>query len=299
MNIEIIDLKLFINIAECKNLTHGAQKTFLSPPAASARIKALEQETGQQLLIRGNKGVSLTSPGEMFLRHARLVLRQIDFLKEEMRSAEAGHIRLFANTTAVMDFLPEVLATFLSSYPGVTVNLQERLTDDIIRSVVDGTADLGIVAGDINEQGLKAIHFSTDHLILVVPKNHPIADRKSIMFSQSLEYEHIGLHEGSTHLEFLKRQYRRSGYDRTLRVQVRSFEGMCRIIEAGVGIGVVPESVARRHAQTMDITLVKLKDSWATRDRSVLLRDQSVLPHCAQELIEMLVHTAAGGRKIK
>ncbi|WP_294224175.1 LysR family transcriptional regulator [uncultured Shimia sp.] len=297
MKIELIDLKLFKNIAECGNLTRGAEKSYLSPPSASARIKALELETGQQLLFRGNKGISLTSAGELFLRQARLVLRQMDFLQEEMTNSEAGHIRLFANTTAVTEFLPEIMATLLSSRPGVTVDLQERLTHDIVRSVLDGSADLGIISGEINEQGLEAIRFSTDHLVLATPPSHPLASDKSIKLSETLEYEHIGLHEGSTLLDFLRRQYRRNGYDRTLRIQVRSFEAMCRVIEAGVGIGVVPESAAKRHAQTMNITLLDLEDAWATRDRSVLFRDKSALPGSALMLIEMLINSGAGGRK--
>jgi DNA-binding transcriptional LysR family regulator len=297
MNIELIDLRLFKNIAACGNLTRGAEKSYLSPPSASARIKSLEHETGQQLLVRGNKGISLTSAGELFLRQARLVLRQMDFLQEEMTNSDAGHIRLYANTTAVTEFLPEIMASFLSDRPGVTVDLQERLTQDILRSVLDGTADLGIVSGDINEPGLEAIRFSTDHLMLAIPNGHALAARKSVALAETLAFEHIGLHEGSTLLDFLRRQYRRSGYDRALRIQVRSFEAMCRVIEAGVGIGVVPESAARRHAQTMNIRLLDLEDDWATRDRSVLVRDQSALPGSALKLIEMLIQSGAGGRK--
>lgn len=297
MGIEIIDLRLFVHVAECRNLTHGAQKSYLSAPAASARIKSLEVETGQQFLIRGNKGVSLTSAGELLLHHARLVLRQIDFLMEEMTSSEAGHIRLFANTTAVTEFLPEILASFLLNRPGVTVDIQERLTHDIVRSVVDGTADMGIISGEINNQGLEAIRFSTDRLMLATPIDHPLANQKSVELSQTLKYEHIGLHEGSTLLDFLRRQYKSTSYERTLRIQVRSFEAMCRIIEGGVGIGVVPESAARRHSQTMKIKLLKLEDGWAVRDRSVLVRNRQSLPRSALALIDLLIETEAGGEK--
>ncbi|MEO9576765.1 MAG: LysR substrate-binding domain-containing protein [Tateyamaria sp.] len=297
MNVELIDLRLFVNIAECKNLTHGAERSFLSPPAASARIKSLELECGQQLLHRRNRGISLTSAGDLFLRQARLVLRQMDFLVEEMTSSEAGHIRLFANTTAVTEFLPEILAAFLAERPGVTVDLQERLTHDIVRSVLDGTADLGIVSGDGFDPSLESIRFSTDQLLLATPIDHPLAKRAGVSLSDTLEFEHIGLHDGSTLLDFLRRQYRRGGYDRTLRVQVRSFEAMCRVIEAGVGIGVVPESAARRHAKTMKIALLALKDEWASRDRSVLVRSRDALPGAAHALIDMLIDEAAGGKK--
>ncbi len=297
MNIQIIDLKLFVKVAECGNLTHGAQRAFLSPPAASARIKSLEHETGQKLLVRGNKGITLTQVGEIFLRQARLVLRQMDFLVDEMSSTETGHIRIFANTTAVTEFLPEILAQFLAARSGVTVDLQERLTQDIVRSVLDGTSDLGITSGEISIPGLEAIRFSTDRLMLATPKDHPLAQLDNVQFAQTLDYEQIGLHEGSTLLDFLRRQFRRSGYDRALRIQVRSFEAMCRLVESGVGIGVVPESAARRHAQTMNIKLLKLQDSWALRDRFVLVRDRKALPHSAQSLIDLLIKAGAGGEQ--
>ncbi|MDG2340354.1 MAG: LysR substrate-binding domain-containing protein [Paracoccaceae bacterium] len=299
MNIDLVDLRLFVNIAECGNLTKGAEKSFLSPPSASARVKSVELEIGRELFNRGNRGVTLTRSGEVFLKQARLVLRQFDFLKDEMITAEAGHLKLFANTTAVTEFLPELLAKFLAERPGVTVDLQERLTNDIVRSVVEGTADLGIISGEVENVGLEATPFSTDRLVLATPSGHALAQRKEIQFIDTLEFEHIGLHEGSTLLDFLRRQFRRNGYDRSLRIQVRSFEAMCRLIEAGVGIGVVPESAAKRHKKTMDIALLDLCDSWAVRTRSVLARDGETLPRTALALIDMLVKEGAGGERLE
>ena len=296
MNFELVDLRLFVNIAECGNLTRGAEKAFLSPPAASARIKSLEQEAGRQLFLRSNKGVALTDAGEVFLRQARLVLRQVDFLRAEMINPDSGHIRISANTTALTEFLPEILAQFLTDWPGVTVDLQERLTRDIIRSVSDGTSDLGIISGDPKTDNLQVIPFSTDKLVLATAANHPLSKSKDLMFADTLAFEHISLHDGSTLLDFLRQQFRRSGYDKHLRLQVRSFEAMCRLIEAGVGIGVVPESAANRHKATMDISLLNLCDSWAIRTRSVLVRDRETLPRTVNTLIDMLVASSAGGK---
>ena len=296
MNIELVDLRLFVYIAECENLTRGAEKAFLSPPAASARIKSLEHEAGRQLFLRSNKGVTLTDAGEVFLRQARLVLRQVDFLHAEMINPDSGHIRVSANTTALTEFLPEILAQFLTDWPGVTVDLQERLTRDIIRSVSDGTSDLGIISGDPKTDNLQVIPFSTDKLVLATAANHPLSKSKDLMFADTLAFEHISLHDGSTLLDFLRQQFRRSGYDKHLRLQVRSFEAMCRLIEAGVGIGVVPESAANRHKATMDISLLNLCDSWAIRTRSVLVRDRETLPRTVNTLIDMLVASSAGGK---
>lgn len=298
MHFELSDLRLFLAIAEAGNLTKGARRAFLSPPAASARLKSLESELHAQLFYRDSRGVSLTAAGETLLRHARLIMRQVEHVKSEfgVYGADAtGHIRIFANTTAVTEFMPELLAQFLAERPGITVDLQERLTQDIVRSVIDGSSDLGITSGPVSTEGLQALHFSTDRLVLATPVKHPLAGRRSVPFAASLEYEHIGLHEGSTLLAFLRSLMEKNGYERALRIQVRSFEAMCRMVEAGVGIGVVPESAALRHARTMKLGIVELEEIWAVRERLVLVRELEALPGCAQALVGKLLESGSGG----
>lgn len=178
MHFDLADLRLFIHIAESPSLTQGARRAFLSPAAASARVKALEGQLGSRLLYRDSRGVELTPAGQRLLQHARLIMRQVEYLKSEFTeygSDAAGHIRIFANTTAVTEFLPEILAGFLAARPGVTVDLQERLSRDIVRGVLDGSTDLGIIAGPVAATGLQVLHFSTDRLVMAVPQGHPLA----------------------------------------------------------------------------------------------------------------------------
>lgn len=299
MHLDLTDLKLFVEIAETGNLTRGAQRVFLSAPAASARVRAMELRLATQLLRRENKGVTLTSAGERLLHHARLIRRQYDFLHDDLRDDFGGQVRVFANTTAVTEFLPEVLAGFLADRPGVSIDLQERLTDDIIRAVLNGGADLGIISGQIDTQGLESIPFSTDRLVLAAPIGHALTRPGTLSFSDTLNHEHISLHEGSTLLAFLRGQMDRHGYTRSVRLQVRSFEAMCRLIEAGVGIGVVPESAALRHAKTMQISLVELTDDWAIRTRAVLARSRAALPRSANALVDEIVRAGLGGSGVR
>lgn len=291
MHFDLPDLRLFIHIAESPSLTQGARKAFLSPAAASARIKALESQLGSRLLYRDSRGVELTPAGQRLLQHARLIMRQVDYLKSEFTeygADSAGHIRIFANTTAVTEFLPEVLAGFLAQRPGVTVDLQERLSRDIVRGVLDGSTDMGIIAGPVQAEGLQVLHFSTDRLLLAVPVGHPLAGQAQVTLRQTLAYQHIGLHEGSTLLTFLRDQVEKLGGQLSLRIQVSSFEAVCRMIEAGVGIGIIPESAARRHSRTMQLALVTLDESWAVRERSILVRELDALPGSVRALIATL-----------
>ena len=301
MHFDFADLRLFSRIAEEQNLSRGARRAFLSPAAASARLKALEEQLGTRLFYRDNKGLSLTPAGEKLLRHARVIERQFEHVRsdfEEFSKDEVGHIRIFANTTAVTEFMPEVLATFMAERPAVTVDLQERLTRDIVRGVLDGSADLGIISGPVQSDGLEVVHFSTDKLVLCTPIGHPLATAdRGIGFGDTLDYPHVSLHEGSTLHAFLTELVRDQRRRLQIRIQVRSFEAMCRMIETGVGIGVVPLSVALRHRKTMQLEIIELTDPWAIRERAVIVRDLEGLPGCARALIDELITVAqaAGG----
>ena len=301
MHFDFSDLRLFSRIAEEQNLSRGARRAFLSPAAASARLKALEEQLGTRLFYRESKGLSLTPAGEKLLRHARVIERQFEHVRsdfEEFSKDEVGHIRIFANTTAVTEFMPEVLAKFMADRPAVTVDLQERLTRDIVRGVLDGSADLGIISGPITAEELQVVHFSTDKLVLCTPVGHPLAmASREIAFADTLDYPHVSLHEGSTLHSYLTDLVRDQRRRLQIRIQVRSFEAMCRMIEAGVGIGVVPLSAALRHSKTMQIEISELADAWAIRERAVIVRDIEGLPGCARDLIDELIKVAqaAGG----
>lgn len=295
MHFDLADLRLFIHIGESPSLTQGARRAFLSPAAASARIKALEGQLGTRLLYRDSRGVELTPAGHTLLKHARLIMNQVDYLKAEFThfgTDSSGHIRIFANTTAVTEFLPEVLAGFLAQRPGVTVDLQERLSRDIVRGVLDGSTDMGIIAGPVEAAGLQVIHFSTDRLVLIVPAGHELASRNAVTLKQTLGFQHIGLHEGSTLLSFLRDHVERIGQTLSLRIQVSSFDAICRMVEAGVGIGIIPESAAVRHSRTMHLVTLSLDEPWAVRERSILVRELDALPGTVRALIATLLPDA-------
>ena len=291
MQFDLVDLRLFVAASDEGSLTRAAQRQHLSLAAASARIKALETQSGQALLYREARGVRLTPPGEAFLHHSRGVLRQVDRLRSDLQEYSGGlrgHVRVFANTTAVMDFLPEILPAFLSCNPRVNVDLQEKPNSEIARGVLDGRADIGIVAGQVDMLGLQAVHFSTDRLVLVTSRYHPFADRESIAFADTLDEDAVGMNQQSTLQTFLAQVTEKLGKPLKLRIQLSSFDAMCRMIGAGVGIGIVPESAARRNRETMGLALVELSDAWRVRERYVLVRDREKLPAHAQSLIETL-----------
>jgi DNA-binding transcriptional LysR family regulator len=291
MHFDLTDLRLFVLAAEEGNLTRAAARQHLSLAAASARVKALEAQAGLPLLYREARGVRLTPPGEAFLHHARGVLRQAEQLRRDLHDYGGGlrgHVRVFANTTAVTDFLPEVLPAFLTANPRVNVDLQEKPNAEIARGVQDGRADIGIVAGAIDQLGLQAIHFSTDRLVLVAARTHRFAKRKRIAFAETLDEDMVGMHHGSTLQSFLEQHADNLGKAMKLRIQLGSFDAMCRMVGGGVGVAIVPESAARRNVKPMKLAQLELTDAWRVRERYILVRELEALPAYAKSLIETL-----------
>ncbi|MBO9535256.1 LysR family transcriptional regulator [Herbaspirillum sp.] len=291
MLFDLTDLRLFILIAELNSLTRSAERMNLSLAATSNRIKELETRFGTRLLYRESKGVQLTPAGQTLLHHAQQFMQQVEHLKSDMQQYNngiKGYIRIFANTTAVTEFMPEILGKFLALYPQVNVALEERLNHDIMRGIQEGTADIGIVAGPVQGDGLEILNFSTDRLVLVTALEHPLAGAGPLPFVETLEYEHIGLHEGSTLHHFLNKIVSENGQRLKLRIQVRSFEAMCRMIETNVGIGIVPLSAAQRHQQTMQLAIVELSDPWSVRERSMVFQDIDTLSPHARNLVDFI-----------
>ena len=296
LHFDLVDLRLMVRIAEANSLTKGAKASHISLPAASSRIKSLEESIGTKLLNRTSQGVTLTPPGQAFVHHARMVLGQIQHLRgdlQEYARGVKGHLRVFANTTALGEYLPPVLRSYLLSHPDVNIDLRERLSHDIIRAVSEGQTDIGIVAGLVRTENLETIPYRSDRLALVVPLSHTLAEKVAIEFSETLEFDHVGLQESSALQAFLRQVCDQLHRPLKQRIQVGNFEAACRMVEANVGVAILPESAARRHAQTMAIAIVPLSDLWAFRSMQICVRSLSALPLFARELVDLLVLDAA------
>jgi molybdate transport repressor ModE-like protein len=291
MRFDLTDLSLFRHIVEAGSITHGAERANLALAAASTRIRKMEQALGTELLTRGRQGVTPTQAGRTLLQLARVILDQSERLREDLGAyggGVAGQIRLLSNTYALTEFLPEVLSSFLADHPNVSVDLEERLSEEIVALIAEGVADIGIVAGTVDARRLARYPFRQDRFVLVVPKKHALAKRTEIDFDEVLDHDFIGLERQSAAQRFFADKASRIGRPLRLRVQLRSFETVCRVVEFGVGVGIVPRSTALRAVKTMAICVLDINDEWAVRDLTICVRDLSALPPFARQLVEHL-----------
>ena len=298
MRFDLADLRLFLHVVEAGSITHGAERMNLAIAAASTRIRHMEVSLGTPLLSRERQGVRPTEAGRTLLHHARMLLQQADRMRgdlAEYADGLRGQVRLMSNTNALTEFLPEPLSAFLASHPQINIDLEERLSDEIVAAVADGTADVGIVAGTVEVAGLEVLPFRVDRFLLVVATNHPLSAVEQIAFAKVLDFDFVGLDRASALQRFLSEKAERIGRRLRLRVQLRGFDAVCRLVECDVGIGVVPATTAERHAKTMSIHRIELIDEWAVRKLTICVRRQADLPAYARELVRHLAEPASVG----
>ncbi|GJD45245.1 HTH-type transcriptional regulator ArgP [Methylobacterium cerastii] len=291
MRFDLPDLTLFRHVVEAGSITHGAARANLALAAASTRIRAMETSLGAALLTRSRLGVVPTPAGRTLLAHARGLIAGIERMQGELSAysgGTVGQIRVLANTNALTEFLPDALAAYLTRNPGVSVEIDEHTSDEIVGLVADGQADLGILSGTVDTGTLQTFPFRKDRFVLVAARGHALAERETVSFGEVLAHDLVGLDRASALTRFLADKAARVGRPMRLRVQLRGFDAVCRLVEARVGVGIVPESMARRVARGLDIAVVPLVEPWATRALTLCLRSFEGLPAFAQDFVRHL-----------
>jgi DNA-binding transcriptional LysR family regulator len=298
MRFDLTDLRLFLNTHEAGTITGGAESSHMTLASASERIRGMEDTLGVPLLLRDPRGVQLTPAGRTLVHHARLVLQQIERMQGELGdygTGLKGHVRLLCNTSALSEHLPEVLSGFLASHPGISLDLEERTSLDIVDAVRNDVCDIGVVSDAADLEGLEVFAFRADPLSLVVPKNHALAQRSEIRLAEIADCAFVGLVEGSALQEHVAHHARRLGKRLNYRVKLRSFESVCRMVGLGIGVGIVPQAVAARCARSAGIKRLALTDAWAMRKLVLCVRQLDRLPVHVQQLIEHVLSERSQG----
>lgn len=295
MMLDPLSLKLFIAIVEEGSIAAAAGRENIAASAVSKRIKELETGLQTPLLRRTNKGVAPTDAGLTLLQLSRGLLHDLNNMSLQIReysSGVRGHVRLWANISSINQFLPAELKSFIKTHPQVQIHLEENISEAIMKAVAESAADVGIITMGAYRRDLEYFPYHSDELIVITPKTHLLATNKKVTFREILDFDFVGLPVGSSlHNQILRAA---SELNRTpkLRIQVSSFDALCLMVEAGLGIGIVPKGAAKPYLKGLRIHAKPLDESWARRELKICVRSFAALPAAAQLLVKHLEHSA-------
>ena len=294
-HLDHLSLHLFILVCEEGTIARASERAFMAPSAVSKRISDIEARFGVSLLKRSKRGAAPTPAGQALLRHARALTRAMERLDGELSEyAEGarGHVRVLANISSIMEFLPEELSTFMLSHPRIQADMEERFSPDVVRGVAEGAGDLGICRGSMAVGDLEFLPYRQDHLAVVVGAGHPLADRTLIAFEETLDYEHLGLSAFATLNTFMREKIAGQGRELRFRSYVSSFDAAYRLLQFGLGLAVFPREAVERYSALFDLRIIPLTDDWALGDFVICVRDRDALSLSARRLLDHLLTRA-------
>ncbi len=291
MRLDPISLRLFVAVMEEQAIARAAARENIATSAASRRLAELEAQLKVQLFERSNRGIAPTPAAYTLLGLARSVLGEIDGIARQMReygSGMRGHVRMVANISAITQFLPAQLQGFMTQHPEVQVHLQEKISSEIALAVAQNTADFGILNAGRYGGDLCYLPYRQDELILIAPHGHPLTQFDQVDMRQALAYDFVGAHVGSVINALLTRSAAQVDLPLKLRIQVTSYDALCLMVAAGLGVGVLPRQSAALYAGTLAITALRLDEPWAQRQLVLCMRSFEGLPPVARALVEHL-----------
>jgi DNA-binding transcriptional LysR family regulator len=288
---DLASLRLFVATVDGGSLTAGAERFGISLAAASKRIAELEAHVGSALLERSKRGVVPTPAGQTLQRHAiELVagLEQLAVAMGDFHRGTRGHLRLWANTSAFSGFLPGLLAEYALSHPGIKIDLEDAVSEDAARAVASGAAELGVIGENTPVEGLQAFVCDTDTLVLALPAGHALSRLSPVPFEKVLEHDFVALGRSTSLMRQISAAAEAAARTLKIRVQVRSFDAMCRMVAAGLGVAILPRAGAAPHVASMGLQLAELAGVRTERKLLMVMRDRDALSPAARALVDML-----------
>jgi DNA-binding transcriptional LysR family regulator len=298
--VQIETLKIFCDLVDMKSFSRAAEANYVTQSAVSQQVRGLETKFKRRLLERGRgqgEEIALTSHGEAFYQESRNVLAAYTRLEERMRSVTGtvgGTVHVATVYSIGLHELPPIIRRFMELYPEAKIDLEYSRTTAIVRDVLAGTVELGVVAYPKKKSGLKIIPMRGDRLVLICPPQHPLAQQKQVSAADL---------NGLDFVLFERDIPTRRATDNILRahnVAVRrvaefdNIETIKRAVEVGFGVAIVPRPSVLDEQASGQLAVVALAEPEWTRSVGVIHRRDRTLGTAARKLIQLL--TEAGDK---
>lgn len=293
MNINYEYYKIFYYVAKYKNLTQAAEVLHNSQPNISRTIKLLEHEFDCNLIVRSNRGISLTPEGEQLYSHIKIVVEQIQTAEEEILKSsglQKGIVTIGTSETALRMVLLPVLKSFQKKYPQIRIRISNNLTNLAINSVKNELVDFAVLAASADR--LKPLItypvLEVKDILLGGPSYAYLADTQ-LSLSELSSYPLICLGEDTMTYQFYDDFYRRHNLILKPELEAATIEQVLPMIKSDLGIGFVPEIFATEALHNGEVYKLSLKEELPNRKLFFVENENHPLSTAARELKRMLL----------
>ncbi|MEX3812758.1 LysR family transcriptional regulator [Paraburkholderia sp. BR13439] len=289
--LDLTSLRLFVAVCHERNIARAAEREFIASSAVSRRIAEIEALIGLPVIQRQSRGITVTPVGETVLRYALAIIGNIEQMSAELSrfsTGVKGRVRVVANLSSIVQFLPEDVAAFGRAFPDVSIELEEENSADVLRIVDEHGADFGICNPVAGSEAFEQVPYRQDRLAVLVPGGHRLASAARVSFDDLLHDSFVGLRSESALTRLLAQQAASAGRQLDVRMRVSSLDALCRMVHAGLGIAIVPEPVGLLYVNTLDVRLLPLADAWAERHLIIIFKAREQLSASAAALVSFL-----------
>ncbi len=289
--LDLTSLRLFVAVCQEQNIARAAEREFIASSAVSRRIAEIEALIGLPVIQRQSRGITVTPVGETVLRYALTIIGNIEQMSAELSrfsSGAKGRVRVVANLSSIVQFLPEDVAAFGRGFPEVSIELEEENSADVLRIVDEHGADFGICNPVAGSEAFEQVPYREDRLAVLVPGGHRLAAASRVAFDELLDESFVGLRSESALTKLLAQQAASAGRQIDVKIRVSSLDALCRMVHAGLGIAIVPEQVGLLYVNALDVRLLSLSDAWAVRHLIMIFKSRDQLSASAAALMRFL-----------
>lgn len=289
--LDLTSLRLFVAVCQERNIARAAEREFIASSAVSRRIAEIETVIGLPVIQRQSRGIAVTPVGETVLRYALAIIGNIEQMSAELSrlsSGAKGRVRVVANLSSIVQFLPEDLAAFGRVFPEVSIELEEEHSAEVLRIVGEHAADFGICNPVAGSEAFEQVPYRQDRLAVLVPGGHRLAGASRVAFDELLGESFVGLRSESALTQLLAQQAAGAGRQLDVKIRVSSLDALCRMVHAGLGVAVVPEQVGLLYVNALDVSLLALSDAWAVRHLVMIFKARDQLSASAAALVAFL-----------
>ncbi|MCW5576098.1 MAG: LysR family transcriptional regulator [Burkholderiales bacterium] len=297
MRLDLVTLRLFVAVINEGSIAKAAKREHITGPAISKRIAELEELLGVRLIERHTRGIKPTTAGLVLATEARTVLGRIAHIHAQLgeyATGTRGEVRLSSGASGLVGQLPEDLRQFILENPLVQLQIKEQHSPEVVKAITDGDADIGIFAPNIPAPQLDVYPYQSIQLVLLASTDHPLAQRRSVSFSEAVASSLIGLAEDSALGQRLATVSAENGINISPQIRVTGHEPLRRLVEAGIGIGILPDVCATPYIEAMHLRAIPLRDSWSRYSLNICTRAHETLAAPVQRLLSHLILRANG-----